>query len=67
MHTEDIIRFIRNRGYRTFSEIRRNFLEPTDEVLKMHLKYTIDKGLTKKIDIDIQGEKEVLYYVPYKK
>lgn len=67
MHTEDIIGYIKNKGYKTLSEIRAKFTESSDEVLKMHLQYTMDKGITRKIEVDTQGEKEIIYYVPYKK
>lgn len=66
MQPEELREFIQEVGYRTLTEIRQRFSDHPEEVIQMHLKYMMDKGMSRKIEFDSHGEREVLYYAPFK-
>lgn len=62
-----ILDFIREKGYRTRSEIGINFGKEDQEVIDIHLSASIERGAIKCVEYAAGNRHEKLYYMPYHK
>lgn len=63
MDRNELLKYIRQAGYRSYQEIKAQFSDFDDELLSMNLTYLVDKNYIKQIPYRAGAEAGILYVV----